>query len=75
MSDHLRVTTSDRGFTSLPPILDEYGGTATVYESSAASAPHIWLNVKGSGRLHLTVESAQQLAEQLMYLVQNHYQN
>lgn len=42
---HLKYTTTDRGFDRMPPIPSEYpGGSVQVYESSAASGPHIWLN-------------------------------
>jgi hypothetical protein len=48
--------------------------------------PHIWLNVTypvdfnrpngptAEATLHLTAENARKLAEQLLYLVDNHYQ-
>lgn len=86
MTEHLNVTTSDRGFDSLPPIPSEYGGEVSVYESSAAIGPHVWLRAKapvdlnnpgGEWRevpIHLTAENAWRLAEQLRYLVEHHYQ-
>lgn len=37
---------TDRGFKHLKPIPGAYGGEVTVYESSAAMHPHIWLLVK-----------------------------
>lgn len=87
MSEHLQTTRTDRGFAHMPAIPGAYGGEATVYESSAASSPHIWLNVRmvvtSSDRnafdvtdatLHLTTENATKLSEQLAYLVANHYQ-
>jgi hypothetical protein len=71
--DHLVATSTDRGFKHLPPIAGSYGGQVRVYESSAATHPYIWLNVD-EATLHLTVEDATKLAEQLAYLVKNHYQ-
>jgi len=85
--EHLEVGVTDRGFSHLPAIPGAYGGEATVYESSAASSPHVWLNVRVptdmnlNGRnfveatLHLTVENAMKISEQLAYLVAHHYQN
>lgn len=54
-----------------------------VYESSAAMGPHIWLSMAvpewmsrsaGDPAVHLTVEDALKLADQLRYLVEHHYQ-
>jgi hypothetical protein len=82
VADHLTTTTSDRGFDSLPPIPSEYGGGVSVYESSAALGPHVWLRATEAmhGRpeveatLHLTAENAWRLADQLRALVRDHYQ-
>lgn len=83
---HLKIAASDRGFVSLPPVPGAYGGSARAYESSGAEAPRLWLavNVPISLRnpergyqesiIHLEAEDAWHLAEQLMTLVQNHYQ-
>lgn len=81
MTDHLTTTTSDRGFDAYPPIPSEYGGEVSVYESSAASGPHIWLRAREAMRgqpeveaaLHLTAENAWRLSEQLRALVRDHY--
>ncbi|HEY3559695.1 MAG TPA: hypothetical protein VGL05_19635 [Kribbella sp.] len=73
-AEHLSARTTDRGFDHYPTIPGAYGGEASVYESSAASGPHVWLNVTESP-LHLTAENATKLAEQLLALVANHYQN
>jgi hypothetical protein len=84
MSDHLTVSTTERGFDHLPPIQSSYGGDVRVYESSAAGGPHIWLRATDlnlpdgltvEATLHLTAENAQHLAEQIMFLVKNHYQS
>lgn len=83
---HLVVERTDRGFGHLPAIPSEYGGTVRVYESSAATGPHIWLTAEapvdlnhpdgpmGKAPMHLTLENAQKLAEQIQLLVANHYQ-
>lgn len=82
MPDHLIPAASDRGFDRMPPIPSEYGGEVTVYESSAASGPHVWLKVREAipgepvavAHVHLTAGSAWRLSEQLQHLVRNHYQ-
>jgi hypothetical protein len=74
---HLTPRVTGRGFKWLPPIPGEYGGQAEVYESSAASGPHLWLKVQyddGDATLHLTVENSRLLAEQLTWLADHHYQ-
>lgn len=86
MSEHLQVSRSDRGFGRLPAIPSEYGGEVRVYESSAAVGPHIWLAAEAPVNLnepdgpthavpiHLTVENALKLAEQIQLLCRDHYQ-
>jgi hypothetical protein len=73
---HLVPHVTDRGFTHLPEIAGTYPETnVRAYESSAASQPCIWLNVTaGKGTVHLTVEDALRLADQLQHLARNHYQ-
>ncbi len=85
--DHLTITTSDRGFDYLPAIPSEYGGEVSVSESSAAKGPHVWLRATApvdpnqpdgpthQVPIHLTAENALRLAEQLRYIVENHYQS
>jgi hypothetical protein len=85
-ADHLTASTSGRGFKRLPDIPGEYGGSISVYESSAARGPHVWLQVtvpvdpaRPDGRtvevpVHLAAENAHRLAEQLLLLVREHYQ-
>lgn len=82
-----KFTVSDRGFTHMDPVLSDYGGHVRVYESSAAMHPHIWLTVTSPVDLnhpegemkaavaHLRLEDAVTLAEQLLYLIVNHYQH
>ncbi|MFF0822486.1 hypothetical protein ACFYUR_19155 [Micromonospora haikouensis] len=84
---HLAHITTDRGFDRLPPIPSEYGGHISVYESSAADGPHLWVNATAPANLndptgptveapmHLTADNARRLAEQLLALVDGHYQN
>jgi len=84
--DHLVAITTDRGFLHMPPVLGTYGGAVRVYESSAACGPHLWLDVTvptnpdnpqgptTSATIHLTVDDAQRLAEQILFLVNHHYQ-
>lgn len=75
---HLIETVTDRGFTHLPPIDGTYDGhQARVYESSAATDACVWLNVKDGKRaatVHLTVENALRLADQIQHLARHHYQ-
>ncbi len=77
------VTVTDRGFKHYEPISTTYGHVVKVYESSAASAPHVWLEIDAedsdsgqSGTLNalLTVEQAEKLAAALLVAVVNHYQ-
>lgn len=73
----MKVTTSDRGFKSLEPITDAHGGTVKVYESSAAISPHIWVTIEGVEGVSdscLTLEQAEELINQLRYLIDNHWQ-
>lgn len=77
---------SNRGFKHHEPVPSEYGGNVRVYESSAASAPHIWVNVecpvnmndpRGPAKdasAHLTLDNAILLRDQLTHLIENHYQ-
>jgi hypothetical protein len=84
---HLRRSRSPRGFTQLPRVPGAYGGTARVYESSAATEASLWLAVElpqyedGTWHvtpgvevvLHLRAPDALALAEQLLCLLRNHY--
>lgn len=83
---HLQYETSERGFMSLPAIPSSYGGQVRVYESSTAERQYVWLNAVAPKNLnnptgdtvtapiHLTVENAKALGEQLLFLVDEHYQ-
>lgn len=76
---HLIPHVTDRGFKHMPEIAGTYHqAVLSIYESSAAEGPHIWLYAhgnKGDCTVHLTLESAAHLWEQLEYLINNHYQN
>lgn len=75
-----------RGFQRHPPVPSEYGGHIETYESSAASGPHLWVNIecpvdlnnpagaKKDATVHLTLENATLLRDQLTQLIENHYQ-
>lgn len=80
------LSTSDRGFKRFEAVPSTYGGEVKVYESSAAEGPHLWLNATApvslnepdgaqvTAALHITLDAAALLRDQLDYLVQNHYQ-
>lgn len=82
MSEHLNTTASGRGFDRMPDIPSEYGGHVSVYESSSAEGPHIWLKTVeempgkplAEASVYLTAENAWKLSEQLQMLVREHYQ-
>ena len=71
-------TITDRGFRHAPPVAGSYGGEARVYESSAASAPHVWVGVvdhqDGDAAVHLTLEAALEYAENIVRVCRLHYQ-
>lgn len=75
---HLEPTASDRGFAALPALAGAYGGEIEVYESSAASGPHLWVKATDeTGKeviLHLSAETSWKFAEQVVTAVRNHYQ-
>ncbi len=82
---HLQLNRIARGFAYMPEIACTDGGTARVYESSAADGPHVWLaaesanfNPGGAGhttqvRLHMRMEDALRLSEQLRFITGHHY--
>lgn len=77
---HLVPEVTNRGFKRLPSINDAHGSNACAFESSATSAPHVWLAVTLAGgeehvSLHLTLDQARQVADQLNWLVDHHHQN
>lgn len=77
-AEHLEPIWDDRGFKHMPKISDPNGGTVRVAESSAAWAPRIWLSLEPCGldraTVHLSLEDAERLRDQLDYLIRNHYQ-
>lgn len=80
---------SDRGFKQYEPVRTAYGHDVTVYESSAASSPHLWLRIEesdeshrmgmheeaGNMGAHLTLEQAAEIRDQLDAAIKNHYQS
>jgi hypothetical protein len=76
---------SNRGFKHFEPV-PSYGGFMRVYESSAASGPHVWALIEcpvdmndcagptKEATVHLTLENAALLRDQLTYLIEHHYQ-
>jgi hypothetical protein len=80
------ATITDRGFIHMPKVPSSYGGGVKVYESSAASHPHIWLTAQAPANLnlrdgeqveapiHLRIEDAVTLYRQLGFLIRHHYQ-
>lgn len=83
---HPGPTITDRGFKHMNPIPSDFGGFIRIYESSADKGPYVWVNIEcpvsfndpsgptKEGTVHLHIENARVLAEQLMFLVNNHYQ-
>lgn len=86
MSDPIEPDKSGRGFAHYNAVPGAYGGGVRVYESSAASGPHIWLAASQPSNLndpqsplveatvHLTLDNARILRDQLTHLIENHYQ-
>jgi hypothetical protein len=87
---HLRPERTERGFQHLPPIAGFHAGrpagAVRVYESSAAFVPSVWVGAEAPADrnnpdgptveavVHMPLAQAVQLAEQIMWLAQNHYQ-
>lgn len=86
-TQHTEPTITERGFKRMPDIPSTMGGHIRVYESSAASGPHIWVRTEQPNDLnnrnsdpveavvHLPLEAAAQLRDQLSALIDKHYQN
>lgn len=78
------VTFSERGFPQTEPIECDYGNVVNVRGSSAASAPHIWLDVTPvrvppddrdqSVAAHLSLNQARRLRDLLDALIDYHEQ-
>jgi hypothetical protein len=70
---------SSRGFTHGEPIEGIRGhGRITVYESSLATQPAVWVSIAGatdgSATTQLSLEAAKTLRDDLDHLIKNHYQ-
>jgi hypothetical protein len=70
----IEITTSPRGFYRYgEPWKDTHGNSVSVYESSSAMGPHVWVRIDGSeghngsgdATAHLNPEQARTLREQL----------
>lgn len=82
---HMRPELSNRGFKHMPALDVAYGGRLSAYESSAAEEPHLWLNAvavnhpgmpgsdKTTATIHLSLDDAVRLIQQLDWLIANHY--
>jgi hypothetical protein len=85
---HLIPSTSDRGFDHLPVVSGTFAGRphgfASLYESSNAEEPCVWLHVREGGggpsipapeaTVQLTLDAAAKLRDQLTWLIEHHYQ-
>lgn len=70
---------TDRGFrhTEIISSVPGYTGTITVYESSAAAAPRVWIQAMDDHDdvvVHLEVEDARRFAENILRVCDLHYQ-
>ena len=71
----LEHTVSDRGFIHMAWIDMGEDRRLKVYESSSAEEAKIWLSVvddDGTAYAHMTLDQAQQLADQLVWLSEHH---
>lgn len=84
--EHLTPAETDRGFATMPTLAGPWRGeTVTIWESSNADGPHLWIkateqiSVRGTPMttavsVELDAETAWKLADQLRAAVTNHYQ-
>lgn len=76
--------TTDRGFKHYTPVVTGYGHAVRIYESSAASEPHVWMAINGGlsavgekpgeAHVHMTFEQTDEVVVRLMACKANHYQ-
>lgn len=73
---NLNFEVSSRGFMHMETVSGDYPDpwNVRVYESSAAEDPAIWLAMDAGNHAHLTLKQAEQLRDQLEFLINNHYQ-
>ena len=71
-------TFTQRGFRHTLPVKGTYGGKVKVYESSAASEPHVWVAAEDADGhevcVHLTIDDAVSYATNILRVCQMHYQ-
>lgn len=71
-------TFTQRGFRHTLPVNGTYGGKVKVYESSAASEPHVWVAAEDEDErevcIHLTIDDAITYATNILRVCQMHYQ-
>jgi hypothetical protein len=69
---------TDRGFRHYKPIETGYGHQVSVYESSSAAEPAIWLNIgpgqTAGGTAHMNFDQARRLIATLTAAIEGHYQ-
>lgn len=76
MQENCHVTVSDRGFKHMDAVEGDYPEpwSIRVYESSSANNPYIWIAMDEGTHGHLSLKQAEQLRDQLEFLINNHYQ-
>ncbi len=79
----MKHTKSSRGFTYMEPLEGDHCQAPWklyVNESSIATGPYIWLRLEtqadgyGEAFAHMRLDQAEELRDQLDYLIRNHYQ-
>lgn len=77
MADTIQITENARGFHVYgEPVVCTYGSRVSVYESSSANGPHVWLNIEcdpnilsklkeGEGTAHLSADQAREVIARL----------
>lgn len=82
MTEQSETKHTHRGFAYTDDVEDQSGGTVSVSSSSSATAPSIWLRTKeapvyksgaGESALHLSLDQATRLKDNLDELIKNHY--
>jgi len=69
MAKDFEITTSARGFEHYGSTETAYRNTVSVYESSAASGPHLWLSIDDDATAHMTLEQAKEIRDRLDFAI------